>query len=140
VKRRAALALLVLSAGCSRVIREPEPLAPAVEPSAIETSLFLIGDAGAPNNDGEPVLAALERQVSEAPARKAIVFLGDNIYPTGLPDTGASGRDQAERQLLAQIEVGVRTGTPTYFVPGNHDWDYMGPGGWEAIRRQSAFI
>ncbi|HEX6643645.1 MAG TPA: metallophosphoesterase [Gemmatimonadales bacterium] len=139
-RRLAAATLLVLATACSRVIREPEAPAAAADPAAIETSLFLIGDAGEPHSDGEPVLAALERQVTEAPARKAIIYLGDNIYPTGLPDTGAAGRETAERQLLMQIEVGVRTQTPTIFIPGNHDWDYMGPGGWEAIRRQAAFI
>jgi hypothetical protein len=27
-----------------------------------------------------------------------------------------------------------------YFLPGNHDWDRFGPGGWDAIRRQGARI
>lgn len=140
IRRRATALALLLLAACSRIIREPEPPAPEVDRAGIETSLFLIGDAGAPH-DGEPVLAALEQQVSEADsAGRMIVFLGDNIYPMGLPDTGAAGRDGAEEQLLAQIAVGVRTRTPTYFVPGNHDWDYMGPDGWNAIRRQAAFI
>lgn len=140
VKRRCALTLaLLLLAGCSRVVREPEPPAPAATTDQIETTLFLIGDAGAPQ-DEEPVLIALERQVTEAPAAKLIVYLGDNIYPTGLPDTGAVGREGAEKQLLAQIGVGTRTQTRTIFIPGNHDWEYMGPGGWEAIRRQAAFI
>ncbi len=129
----------MLLAGCSHVIREPEPPAPAADPAAIETTVFLIGDAGAPH-DQEPVLIALERQVTEAPGAKLIVFLGDNIYPMGLPDTGATGRDGAEKQLLAQMAVGMRTQTRTIFIPGNHDWEYMGPGGWEAIRRQAAFI
>ena len=138
-RRWARLAAVVLLAGCSRVIREPEAPAPAVAPEEIETTLFLIGDAGAPH-DEEPVLIALERLVTEAPAAKLIVYLGDNIYPMGLPDTGATGRDGAEKQLLAQVAVGTRTQTRTIFIPGNHDWEYMGPGGWEAIRRQAAFI
>ncbi|HLS46900.1 MAG TPA: metallophosphoesterase, partial [Gemmatimonadales bacterium] len=73
-------------------------------------------------------------------AQKLIVYLGDNIYPMGLPDTGTTGRENAEKQLLPQIAVATRTETRTIFVPGNHDWDYMGPAGWRAIRRQAAFI
>ena len=133
------LAALAALTACSQVIREPEPPAPAVDPAGIETTLFLIGDAGAPHED-EPVLAALERMVLEAPAAKLIVYLGDNIYPMGLPDTGTTGRENAEKQLLPQIAVATRTETRTIFVPGNHDWDYMGPNGWRAIRRQAAFI
>lgn len=139
-RRWVATVSLLLLAGCSRVIREPEPPAPAVAPDDIETTVFLIGDAGEPHGDEEPVLLALEREVTEAPAARLIVYLGDNIYPMGLPDTGATGRDGAEKQLLAQIGVGYRTQTRTIFVPGNHDWEYMGPGGWDAIRRQAAFI
>jgi hypothetical protein len=129
----------MLLAGCSHVIREPDPPAPAADPATIETTVFLIGDAGAPH-DQEPVLIALEQQVTAAPGAKLIVYLGDNIYPMGLPDTGTAGRDGAEKQLLAQMAVGTTTQTRTIFVPGNHDWEYMGPGGWEAIRRQAAFI
>lgn len=115
-----------------------EPV-PVPAPAAIETTLFLIGDAGAPA-EHEQVLAVLERQAREAIEDRAIVYLGDNIYPAGLPDTGSLGREAAARALDAQIAVGVRTGTPTYFVPGNHDWDYMGPLGWERILRQGAYI
>ncbi|HEU5049720.1 MAG TPA: metallophosphoesterase [Gemmatimonadales bacterium] len=136
---RRLLPAIVALAACSRVIREPEPPVLAVNPASVETTLFLIGDAGSPH-EGEPVLAALERQVSEAPGERLILFLGDNIYPMGLPDTGATGREHAEKQLLPQIQVATRTRTRTWFIPGNHDWEYMGPGGWDAIRRQAAFI
>lgn len=117
---------------------EGEPV-PLPSPAEIATSLFLIGDAGAPALD-EPVLTALTAQVRAAPDTTVIVFLGDNIYPSGLPDSGTFGRAEAERRLLAQVEVATATGRPAYFVPGNHDWDYMGPDGWDAVRRQQAFI
>jgi hypothetical protein len=109
------------------------------EATAIESTVFLIGDAGNPAPE-EPVLKALKRQVTEAPGEKVVVFLGDNVYPRGMPVEGAPDRGEAERRLLGQIEVATETKVQTYFIAGNHDWGYMGPAGWDGIKRQSEFI
>jgi calcineurin-like phosphoesterase family protein len=111
----------------------------AAEPGQVEATVFLIGDAGAPVKD-EPVFAALKRQVSATPGKRVIVFLGDNVYLRGLPDTNGIGRGEAERRLDEQIAVALETRVETYFIPGNHDWEYMGPGGWSSIKRQNAYI
>jgi hypothetical protein len=134
-----ALLLLALATACSRVVRPVATPVPAAAPADVESTLFLIGDAGAPAED-EPVLAALEQMVRATPEPKHLVYLGDNIYPRGLPDSGAIGRDEAERRIDAQIAVGVRTETATWFIPGNHDWAYMGPEGWDAVVRQGKYI
>ena len=31
-------------------------------------------------------------------------------------------------------------GATAIFIPGNHDWDRMGPDGWNAIRRQGDYL
>jgi hypothetical protein len=111
----------------------------AAAPEQLESTLFLIGDAGSPS-ENEPVFAALTKQVLATPGKRIIVFLGDNIYLKGMPDTGGVGRKEAERRIDAQIKVAIDTRTETYFIPGNHDWGYMGPSGWEAIRRQGDYI
>lgn len=131
--------VLLASTACARIIRTATPPAPAVAAEAIGSTLFLIGDAGSPT-DNEPVLATLEQQVRAAPAQKTIVYLGDNIYPRGLPDSGARGYDEAVRRLDAQIAVALRTETRAFFIPGNHDWSYMGPEGWKAIVHQGNYI
>ena len=135
-----AMATVLLLSGCGSGILPPstEP-AGEVEASAIESTIFLIGDAGNPAPD-EPVLKALKRQITEASGERVVVFLGDNLYPRGLPPEGAPDRSEAERRLLSQIEVGTETRVKTYFVPGNHDWTYMGPAGWDGIKRQGDFI
>jgi calcineurin-like phosphoesterase family protein len=107
--------------------------APAID--AVETRLYLIGDAGEPS-PGDPVLAALKAQVAADPVRSYVVFLGDNIYPSGLPAEGVPGRREAERHLDAQIDVMAAAGARGLFVPGNHDWAAWGPDGWNAVRRQ----
>jgi hypothetical protein len=60
---------------------------------SIAADLWLIGDAGLPNPAGEPVLRALTAEIRRAePGLALVVFLGDNIYPNGLPDSRARGR------------------------------------------------
>jgi len=101
----------------------------------------LVGDAGAPAAppDSEPVLVALRTAATGVP-HSVIVFLGDNVYPRGMPDSGDAGRAEAERRLSAQLAVLHATGARGLFVPGNHDWDREGPGGWDAVRREERFI
>jgi Calcineurin-like phosphoesterase len=141
MRLRACPVLFLLATSCGTVVlptgnAEPADPAPSGE---IETTVFLIGDAGNPAPD-EPVLKALKQQVTESPGERVIVFLGDNLYPRGMPVSGAPDRSEAERRLRGQMEVGIETRTPTYFVAGNHDWTYMGPTGLEGIKRQSEFI
>lgn len=52
---------------------------------AIEHRLILLGDAGAPDPEGEPSLRLVARRGAELPHRTTIVFLGDNVYETVEP-------------------------------------------------------
>ena len=128
----------VLVAACTPP-RAPLPPGTAAAPDEIETTLFLIGDAGEPVRRGDPVLVALRRAVAHRPERTIVAFLGDNIYPRGMPPEGAPDRSDAERRLNAQLAVVVGTGARGIFVPGNHDWA-RGERGWDAVRRQSAYV
>jgi hypothetical protein len=106
-----------------------------------DVTLFLIGDAGAPSPPGDPVLIALTREARAAHARhRVVVFLGDNIYPRGLPDSLDPGRAQAVQRIDAQLYVRKGSGARVIFVPGNHDWDPGHDDGWIAIRREGAYI
>jgi Calcineurin-like phosphoesterase len=109
--------------------------------SDTEVTLFLIGDAGAPRPEGDPVLAALaaEAAASSASAR-VVVFLGDNAYPHGLPDSSSPDRRESERRLDAQVAVARASGARVIFIPGNHDWDAARGDGWVAIRREGAYL
>jgi len=123
--------------------------------------VFLIGDAGDPqlaensprpttaNPSGaqepliDPVLSALAADVETAAQRvgndqTAVVFLGDNLYPKGLPPAGHADRKHGERVLDAQIAaVGSARG---YVLPGNHDWERWGPEGWHWLREQEQYL
>ncbi|HSJ25370.1 MAG TPA: metallophosphoesterase [Longimicrobiales bacterium] len=126
---------LVAGAGCSL------HSTPAVaEPDDIEMTVLFIGDAGEPDprDPGAP-LDSLYAHAAAAPGRTVILFLGDNIYPDGIPDPAAPDYPDAVRRLREQVRA-VPHGARGIFVPGNHDWASSGPSGLYAIRRQEALI
>lgn len=127
---------------CTRALQPATVVpAPAAPLDSIELALFLIGDAGSKAYDGEPVLLELSRQSdSLRPVKQFVVFLGDNVYPRGVPPLGHPDRDDAERKLAAQV-LAIRKGAAQgILVPGNHDWDRQGRDGWNAIRRQDTVV
>ena len=136
----AALALVVLANSPRALLRaDGHPAAPSSDFAAGIDTLLLVGDAGAPAVD-EPVLRALASEVSRAPERTLVVFLGDNLYPDGLPPEGAATRAEGERRLAAQADAALGAGARVLFLPGNHDWDGMGEDGLAAVRRQERFL
>ena len=129
------LALLVVATtSCSPLTYET--------PSAqnIETSLFLIGDAGEsdPREIGAP-LDSLTAHAAVAPERNVIVFLGDNVYDDGIPEVGEAQFADARRRLEAQVHA-VPPGVRAIFIPGNHDWGHEGAYGLYSIRLQERLI
>ena len=111
-----------------------------VPASEIETTLFLIGDAGEPDprQVGSP-LDSLTAQVAAAPERSIVVFLGDNVYPDGIPAEGAAEWADARRRLEAQVRA-IPQGARAVFVPGNHDWASATAFGLYSIRLQERMI
>jgi hypothetical protein len=133
-------AIAIAATACASAL-EPATPSPASMPSkdSIEVAIFLIGDAGSEAYDGEPVLHELALQSdSLRPVRQYVVFLGDNVYPRGIPPEGHPSRKDAERRLAAQV-LAIRKGSAQgLLIPGNHDWDRQGRDGWNAIRRQDS--
>lgn len=128
------LALTVLS-GCARRVQVKD-----LEPQEIETTLFLIGDTGEPDPRVYPrVLDSLKRQAAEAPGRAIIVFLGDNVYPSGVPVDSTLTWPDARRRLEVQIDA-VPDGATGIFIPGNHDWSSAGPYGLYSVRLEERMI
>jgi hypothetical protein len=108
---------------------------------SIELAVFLIGDAGSEAYEGEPVLQELAIQSdSLRPVPQFVVFLGDNVYPKGVPPLGHPGRADAEKKVAAQV-LAIRKGSAQgLLIPGNHDWDRQGRDGWNSIRRQDTLV
>lgn len=135
---RLVLAWAGLVAACAGARPAVAPPAPA--DAHVEATLFFIGDAGAPAPAGEPVLQALAQALGNAQGERIVVFLGDNIYPRGLPDSAAPDRAEMERRIDTQMDVVLGAGARGIFVPGNHDWARHSSDGWNAIRRQEGWI
>lgn len=141
MKRHTSIALLLLAAACAGT--HPAPLVvPEPEPGTVRRTVLLIGDSGSPDETDDPTLAALEAAARQAPDRTTIVFLGDNVYPDGLPPEGHPGRAGAERVLELHAGVVQRAGVPAFFLLGNHDWRSSGEGddGLAAARRQAGWL
>lgn len=133
-----AAALVLPAAAGSGPAAVQEPARP--HPDQLAFSLFLVGDAGKPAKGVEPVLVSLRRDLALAGGRAAVAFLGDNLYPAGLPPPDDRERAEMERRLDAQVDAVRDTGARVVFVPGNHDWQKGGEDGWEAVKRQEQYV
>lgn len=89
----------------------------------IAHTFFLVGDAGnADQSKAQLVLNHLKEKLNKADKNSSLIFLGDNIYPYGMPDEKSPKRKLAEEKLDFQIELSQNFKGKTIFIPGNHDW------------------
>jgi hypothetical protein len=126
-----------VASGCARAPapRQLVPAAPSGQPSA---RLFLIGDAGGPEKN--PVLTALRRELARDGAHSVVLFLGDNVYPNGLPDSAARDYPEAAGRLRGQAQTVREAGARAIFLAGNHDWGPHRVSGDFALGRQAAYL
>ena len=107
---------------------------------SIQSTIVLIGDAGALTNGKHPVVEAAKRTV-KMDEKTTILYLGDNLYKTGLPDDAMPNFDIAKAPLDSQIHITRgNTKTKVYFIPGNHDWANGGKNGYQSILRVQDYI
>ena len=90
----------------------------------IEKTFYLIGDAGyAQEGQSTPGLLALEEYLKNNKQEgNYTIFLGDNIYPDGMPEKDAKDRKIAEHRLNMQAQAVKNFKGDVIFIPGNHDW------------------
>lgn len=102
--------------------------------------LFLIGDAGVIKGKTHPVLDWLTRNVNWNDEKNVALFLGDNIYPDGLPDEGDTEYAYTKKVIDYQLNLFKGKKAKAFFVPGNHDWKGGKIGGWERAVNQVNYI
>lgn len=105
----------------------------------IVARIILIGDAGELTNGRHPVVDAARKTIP-MDAKTTILFLGDNLYSTGLPDDQYSYYIAAKNVLDSQLSIADNTPAKVYMIPGNHDWLNGGQGGWEAVVREQTYV
>lgn len=141
--RFTALAMLFFFVSCASYTtqyakNQPTPSeveAPTEKTLAYRT--YLVGDAGAAKEGKLPVMQQLAEELKHAGKETSVVFLGDNLYPVGLPSQGDPERAFAEERLRAQTDPLKDFAGKVLFIPGNHDWyDY----GIDGLKRQKDFL
>jgi len=105
----------------------------------IQSRIVLIGDAGDFHGGRHPVIDAVKNQI-KFDSKTTIVYLGDNLYMTGLPDESYGDYDKRRAVLDTQINIAKNTAAKVFFIPGNHDWNRGHRGGYENVVRQQQYI
>lgn len=106
----------------------------------IEKTFYFIGDAGySPPGGTSPGILALKAYLDSVDTEDdMMVFLGDNIYPGGMPlDDESEERIRSEYRIDAQLDALENFKGEILFIPGNHEWYNEGIKG---IERQAEYI
>ncbi len=106
---------------------------------SIQARIILIGDAGQLNYGRQPVVDAA-RNLIPFDEKTTVLFLGDNLYKTGLPEDFLPGYKEAKSVLDSQINIAKGTKAQVIFIPGNHDWADGSPNGLDNVKRQQLYI
>ncbi|WP_132052292.1 BamA/TamA family outer membrane protein [Pseudocnuella soli] len=129
MKHPVVLMLLTLFSWCAHA-----------QEDSIQQRIFLIGDGGELHNGKQVVVDWLKKNVDWNDTRNVAIYLGDNIYPLGLPMEGEEGYSFYKRILDSQIDLVRGKKSKAYFVMGNHDWMNGKIGGWQRAINQINYI
>ncbi|MCZ4320286.1 metallophosphoesterase [Aequorivita viscosa] len=103
-----------------------EPDANPIYPSnkKIEKTFYLVGDAGlSPMGGMNDALATFNEYLkTENTPDNYTLYLGDNIYPSGMDPQGHPRRKESENAIDAQFKAVKNYNGKTIFIPGNHEW------------------
>ncbi|MEO0525868.1 MAG: metallophosphoesterase [Bacteroidota bacterium] len=110
-----------------------------VSDKEVTHTFYLIGDAGrSPSGGLNPALKIFKDKLAKASENSTAIFLGDNIYPAGLPSKKEALKySVAKNYLDAQLKTLENFKGKSIFIPGNHDW-YTD--GLKGVQRQEKYI
>jgi hypothetical protein len=113
------------------------PPSDTVATGTVMHRFYLVGDAGyASQPHSQKILAIVQKKLRAEGKNTTLLYMGDNIYPLGMPKEGKKGRKEAEQSLESQIALAKEFKGKTYFIPGNHDWYH----GLDGLKEQEKFI
>lgn len=99
--------------------------------------IFLIGDAGnAEEIQAQQTLNFLKNKLDSADENSMVIFLGDNIYPLGMPKETDKEYPLAKQKMENQLAITKNFKGKTLVIPGNHDWYH----GLEGLKAQENFV
>ena len=99
--------------------------------------IFLVGDAGnADEPQAKQTLDFIKNKIDSADKNSMLLFLGDNIYPLGMPKEGDKKYALAKQKMESQLAITKNFKGKTVVIPGNHDWYH----GLEGLKAQEEFV
>jgi hypothetical protein len=107
---------------------------------AQEVSVYLIGDAGEPSFPTDNNLEYLKSQFVDASDQDVLIFLGDNVYPIGIPSKEHISRKEYENKLKPSLELMKVFPGRSIIIPGNHDWKKGKKDGAQQIQNMQDFV
>ncbi len=104
-------------------------------------SIALVGDLGnaGPVTD-DPVMQSIKSWLTQEGQKSTILFLGDNIYPVGLPPEGHRHYQGARQKLSFQLDLFKGYNGKAIYLSGNHDWNKGRKNGLSYVLRQEDVI
>jgi hypothetical protein len=91
----------------------------SAQEDSVQQRLFLIGDGGELHNGKQVVVDWLKKNADWNDPKNVAIYLGDNIYPLGLPMEGEGGYSYYKRIIDSQIDL-VRA--KSYEPDQLHQW------------------
>ena len=138
-----SIILLLASCGINGIyLKERSDLNPQqFTATEIQHRLILIGDAGDPVEKLPiPNYEAIKSVIKEQPSKHLTIFLGDNVYPLGLPETTDPNYHDDAGVLDQQLTIAAETKSAAIMIPGNHDWAKGKDYGLAQVSRQSRYV
>ena len=127
--RRRYLYLLCLLCACMATVHAQD---------SIRHRVIFIGDAGEIDKAQKAVIPEAAAHILTG--KTTVMYLGDNVYPKGMGLPGSPEENTTQQILRSQFQPMRSKGATVYFVPGNHDWDRMGPLGLQKIQQEWSFL
>jgi hypothetical protein len=125
---------------CSIIILLFSSLGALAQEDSIVQRLIMIGDAGQLENGRHPELELIARLFSLKDSNTAVIYLGDNIYPLGLPEPGSANYELKKKILDLQIDLLNGKAAKGIMIPGNHDWMKGGRHGLDQVGYQEFYV
>ncbi|MXN89896.1 metallophosphoesterase [Flavobacterium sp. Sd200] len=108
----------------------------ALQTDSLLHRFYLVGDAGyATQPRSQQLLGIIKQKLATEDKNTSLLYLGDNIYPLGMPPKEHEDREAAEASLNSQLALADGFKGKVHFIPGNHDW-YHGIKGLEEQEKQ----
>lgn len=102
--------------------------------------IILVGDGGELTADKKHPVASAIKNFAKLDKKTTVVYLGDNLYDTGLPDDQSALYQAAKAVLDSQLSVVENTQARVIMLPGNHDWQNGGRDGYSYVIREQLYV